>query len=277
MKKIVIAVVLLSFSWCTQRFLIKYENLAQFQQIEKNIDESSRIKSTLSREITNEEHIAEFEKYLADELKAKIGEDVFKNSYAGKMLIKDPRVTIKLSEHAPERQKEMKEELEFIKANGYARLSQNEMDDYYKTKSELFSNGNAQDSAKFELSKVPEDLDIAYEGYTREGIYPYAPADAKAGVIRRVYNYNGSIVLLQEENGKNGVTHFTEEFVNENIGGYPGIFATYRSPDNRTIHELKWITDNRRYQLNSISNKSSAEERVTLVRLAQELTELNKI
>lgn len=237
---------------------------------------SGNVKTVSAKDFTYEEQAELANQQIMEHFKQQMGEEAFNNSYRGKMFNKDPKVTLNIDDHDPKTAKQLRKDLAFREANGYLLLPQDEMDDFHKTKSEIFSNGNPEDSAKFELSKLPEYLNNTYEGYTREGIPPTAGSSVKASVIRRVFNYNGSTLLLQEESSKNGSSHFTKEFVNEKIGGYPAVFNTYRSSDGKQIYELEWNTDNHRYSMESISNKPEPEVRKQLRETAEKITELNK-
>jgi hypothetical protein len=266
----------------------KTDSFTESQVIKANAQESinSNKKNTLSVEskitiatlpvsLTEDEEIEKFQNELAEQYKAEMGEEVFNNSYRGKMFNKDPRVTLKIEDHNPAIQQKIREQLEFIKNNGYAQMPQEDMDDLYETKSELYSYGNAADFVKFELSKLPEDMNTNYEGFTREGISPNSNIDIKAPVIRRVFNHNGTTVLLQEESAKNGSNHFTEDFINAKIGDYPAIYTIYQSSDQKVIHELLWNTDQYRYALYLLGEQNTEIQKEQMKTWAKEITRLN--
>jgi transcriptional regulator of met regulon len=213
---------------------IKSAPLAPKNEPVKRIDVKSTDKGAdlSSRELTDEQQREEAEKAMIDYFKNQMGEEAFNKSYRGKMFNKDPKLTLDIDDHDPETAKQMRKDLAFREQNGYLPLDQKDMDDFRNTEKELFSHGDPSESASFELSKLPEDLEQAYTGYTKEGIHPDASSNTKAPVIRRAFHYGGATVLLQEEGSKNGSSHFTKEFVNENIGGYPAVFNSYRSKDN---------------------------------------------
>ncbi len=241
-----------------------------------NIKSTSKNANLSSKGLTEDQQREEAEKAMIDYFKNQMGEEAFNKSYRGKMFNKDPKLTLDIDDHDSETAKQMRKDLTFREKNGYLPLDQKDMDDFRNTEKKLFSHGDPSESASFELSKLPEDLEQTYTGYTREGIHPDASTGTKAPVIRRVFHYGGSTILLQEEGSKNGSSHFTKEFVNENIGGCPAVFNSYRSKDNKNLDELEWNTDTHRYALESISNQPTVDVRKQLIEIAKRVTELNK-
>jgi len=225
--------------------------------------------------LTEEEQVKLQQAEIIAMLKQEMGEEAFNNSHEGKMFSKDPQITIDINEHDPETQKQLTKELQFIKSNGYAEISQDEIDEQINAKNNLFSNGNPRDNADFELSTLPNDLDNSYIGFVIEGASPDINPGYKSPVIKRVFNYNGSTILLQEEDTRNGGSHFVKEFVNENINGYPALNTTYKSKNKKQLEELRWNTNNYRYTLYSISNNPVSEKRKELKKFAQEITKRN--
>jgi hypothetical protein len=192
---------------------------------------------------------------------------LFVNAYPGYLSRDCVGVTPSLYEYPAEEQKRL----------GYTPIEHDLFIEREMTiKANLFSNGDAQQSANFTLSELPTDLKSSYIGYVMEDAEPNNYSDFKSNAIRRVFEQDGIVISLEESSAKNGTSHFIKEFVNYKIGDYPALFSTLKK-GSKQFEQLIWDTDTHRYAMYGLSNKPPAEVRKQLLEIAERLTELNKV
>lgn len=193
-----------------------------------------------------------------------------------KLNSKDPRVIPSINDYPIDRQKQLLEQLETETRLGYTPVAQEEfINREIDIKSNLFSTGNAQENSSFDLSHLPEDLSNSYLGFTMEDALPSNNTNFKSNAIRRVFELDDVVISLEEVSATNGTGHFIKEFVTNYIGEYPAVMGTMKK-GHRQFEQLIWDTDKYRYALYGFSKtKSTQSIREQLLKLAQQITEMN--
>lgn len=192
-----------------------------------------------------------------------------------KLNSKDPRITISLDEYPKSERDELLNKLSQQKKDGFTLVDESFMSREMKIKSLIYNIGDPSPNASFELSKLPGSLHDGYIGFVMEDAPANPPSGFKSNAIRRVFIIDQDIISLEEVSAKNGIGHFTKEFVTNYIDKYPVLASTLKNGDQQ-FEQVVWNTDSYRYALYIISSKSPQESRKQLLELAKDITILNK-
>lgn len=207
----------------------------------------------------------------------------FSREGAAKMAEMDPKVTLKISDFASERErKEIKQEIDLWKKNGYQSVSVTEMTNLHKAVNQIDDFDINTKILNFEPSILPDILinDYIYKGQHIDDYDKYAIEQLgdkyKTPFLSRVFEKGEMTLLMTEENVINGHSAVIDDFVETRLMDYPVTFSEIKNEQlDRSAYRLEVSNGTYNYRLDFFGKTDKAKAKLELLQIAEGLLYLN--
>jgi len=189
----------------------------------------------------------------------------------------DPTITLKLSDFSPEEQALQKKWLTSYNENGYIQTSEVSFD-YIKSQNELIELV-VPDASKMiiPLQEVSTTQLSEYE-YLGQVLdmekTDKEPNSLHSEITRAYRGDDGQEVFLLEKSVQNTKAILVEEFVTENINGYPASRMTFCTENQRCMSKITLITKDKLYEVSTYGDQDSTKDKLIKIISSFDLPEL---
>lgn len=173
--------------------------------------------------------------------------------------------TISINELPDEIASEARRDVDFRKKNGYDKASQREADEILSAIGQISGSDKKIPDLQFNVSLLPSIITDNYQyiGY----IYPYQSENPVTySSVKRVFSHyvDSGILVIKEDDLRNGSATLTTEFVNAKIGGCPAMIIEKRDDIGRKYGQINWNTRQIGYTIYQFNKQNSVSSLLEL-------------